>query len=189
MELVTAQQILNDNGFPAGPADGIYGARTRAALQHFQNATTHPLWNAGGYDDATINALNQLPQLSTNFTVNEVRSTGNGNCYIRSELLNALEDLRLILNRPIPIASGYRDAKRNALLPGSATNSLHLYGLAADITSLAVHVTLNEVRNMGIFSGIGWVRTSGFVRHIDLRHLTGRHTQTPWNPSIWSYRK
>ena len=189
MELIEAQQILNDNGFPAGPVDGEYGAKTRAGLQHFQNATTHPLWNAGGFDSDTIVALEWLPKLSANFTVNEVKSTGNGNCWVRSELLNALEDMRLIIGRPIVTASVYRDKKKNALLPGAARNSLHMYGLAADVQSLEVKTPWQEVKAMGIFSGLGWNRSTGFISHVDLRHLTGRNTETPWNPAVWSYRR
>ena len=40
-QILRAQQMLNDLGFDAGPADGIWGGKTSAALQSFyQNSTT-----------------------------------------------------------------------------------------------------------------------------------------------------
>jgi hypothetical protein len=44
-----------------------------------------------------------------------------------------LERLRLLLNAPITVTSGYRSPALNAATKGSAKNSAHTKGLAADI--------------------------------------------------------
>jgi peptidoglycan hydrolase-like protein with peptidoglycan-binding domain len=49
------QQALNDAGFNAGPADGIAGSRTRAAVSAFQKA--HGLPTTGEIDAALVQAL------------------------------------------------------------------------------------------------------------------------------------
>jgi hypothetical protein len=192
MELLEAQRVLNTNGFPCGTPDGVYGPKTRTALQHFQVATTAPLYTAGGFDSHTASALNWLPHLAPHFVVEEARSKGNGNCYVRSELLNALEDLRVNLARPIPVHSMYRDRAHNATV-GGTTRSLHMWGLACDLMSTRLQLTYDECRDLQIFSGIGRVKRDGvnpgeyWVRHVDLRHLTGFHASTPWKPQTWTY--
>lgn len=58
---------------------------------------------------------------------------------------NILEPLRLYLNTPLRINSGYRCKALNDILPGSAPNSNHLKGLAADITWNGFHLTCHQV--------------------------------------------
>lgn len=50
-----------------------------------------------------------------------------------TKLLNILEALRSYYGKPITITSGQRCRKYNSSLSGSASNSAHLYGRAADI--------------------------------------------------------
>ncbi|MBT8200505.1 MAG: hypothetical protein KJO36_08300 [Acidimicrobiia bacterium] len=191
MNLADAQAVLNTNGFPCD-VDGVYGPKTRVALQHFQNATTVDLHNAGGFDAHTQSALEWLPRLSDHFTVGEARSKGNGTCYVRSELINALEDMRSVIGTPLPVHSMYRDPAHNKAV-GGTTRSLHMFGLAADLPSATLQLTYDDVRGMGLFSGIGRVKRPGvaagqyWVRHVDVRHATGFHASTPWKPSTWTY--
>jgi len=49
------------------------------------------------------------------------------------KLLYKLFAMRIILDRPIYIVSGYRCPKHNATVPGAHENSQHIYGQAADI--------------------------------------------------------
>lgn len=54
-EATGVQGRLNNLGHPCGEADGIVGARTRAALRQFQSR--HGLKPTGAIDPATVNAL------------------------------------------------------------------------------------------------------------------------------------
>lgn len=53
--ITNVQLILNKNGFDAGPADGVLGDRTRAAIRAFQKANGLP--ETGEIDDALVRAL------------------------------------------------------------------------------------------------------------------------------------
>jgi len=75
-------------------------------------------------------------QVTTHFNTGEFDCKCNyKNCYetlIDSELLEALEKLRINLRLPIHINSGFRCKKHNKDIKGE-TNSKHLLGMAADI--------------------------------------------------------
>lgn len=180
------QAALNANGFPCGPADGVIGPRTRAAVFLFQQAANSEPWLAldGIPGPKTQAALGALPNLSAHFTVAELRSKGNGDCYVRRELLVNLENLRARLGVPIGIISAYRDPVHNAA-EGGAKNSMHLLGLAADTDPVA---TWQKVAGFRLFSGIG--DRAGMVAHVDDRHLSP-HNETPnatvANPARWTY--
>lgn len=47
---------------------------------------------------------------------------------------SVLEIVREIINQSIPVSSWYRSPQLNAIVPGHATNSAHMQGLAVDIT-------------------------------------------------------
>jgi len=188
MELKEAQEILNSHGFPTGKPDGKYDSYMREGLQHFQQATTRAIITAGGLGPREVAAIKYLPKLSPHFSVSEVRSKGNGNCYIRSTLLHGLESLRTIIGRPIVLVNGYRDPVENKRV-GGASRSLHMWGLAVDISSRVVNVPLAEMKALGLFSGIGVNRSTGLSSHLDMRHLTGYHKATPRNPSVWFYNR
>ena len=52
VEVRKLQRFLNDQGFNAGPVDGIFGSMTRGALVRFQVAAEIPTTGAWGRDDA-----------------------------------------------------------------------------------------------------------------------------------------
>lgn len=52
----SAQQQLNQDGYNAGPVDGVVGPQTRAALQKFQSSQNLP--QTGRLDQKTMAALN-----------------------------------------------------------------------------------------------------------------------------------
>jgi len=59
---------------------------------------------------------------------------GKGSIRIAAPLLDKLQALRIAMGRPMVVTSGYRSAGYNATLPGAASNSTHVQGLAADIS-------------------------------------------------------
>jgi uncharacterized protein YcbK (DUF882 family) len=88
-------------------------------------------------------------------------------------LCNALEVIRAELGGPVQVLSGYRSPKYNAKLAGSAKDSQHMYGRAADIRvkgvdSRALHDTIlrlyedGKIQIGGLGSYPGWV-------HVDIR--------------------
>ena len=104
------------------------------------------------------------------------------------ELLAGLERLRaLAYSSGLVVQSGYRCPAHNATV-GGASNSQHLYRSAADVAERA---TLDAVRGLRAFSGIGWQLVGGqqMVRHVDVRHATGVNTTagTTAAPSLWEY--
>lgn len=192
VDVKQAQDLLNKHGFPCGAIDGEIGPGTRSAVQRFQTAF------AGGREDLpllqpdgelgpkTMAALRQLPNLSPHFQVGELRSKGDGTCYVRRELLVALEVLRERYARPIVLRSGFRDPAHNKKV-GGATHSMHMYGYAADV---ALDWTWQRVAELSIFSGIGYRKSDRTVRHVDVRHLAPAN-QTPGarpdRPQTWEY--
>lgn len=82
--------------------------------------------------------------------------------------------------------SGYRDPIYNRKV-GGATNSQHLYGSGSDLQPVA---SVAAVRNLGVFSGIGYQERTGLVRHVDVRGQDGAPATTPGtpqHPTIWKY--
>jgi peptidoglycan hydrolase-like protein with peptidoglycan-binding domain len=62
-EIMRAQQALDQKGFDVGKADGIMGARTRQALDKFQQQ--QKLQQTGQLDQNTLSALGVSQQGST----------------------------------------------------------------------------------------------------------------------------
>jgi hypothetical protein len=187
MQVTDIQTRLNRWGFPCGKADGVLGPATKAAVVKFQYACNlGPHLTVDGVPgERTQAALANLPHLSENFVVDELRSHGDGTCYVRRELLVGLEKLRDALNMPIHIISAYRDPAHNARV-GGAELSMHKFGLAADIPGICGY---RKVAGLQIFSGIG--HRNGAISHVDMRHNAGSNNKTPQAspiiPVIWAY--
>jgi uncharacterized protein YcbK (DUF882 family) len=85
------------------------------------------------------------------------------------DILSVLQE-RWAYRRPLVIGSGYRTPRTNAAIEGAAPASLHLQGLAADITMRGVHpdelgaAVWMLSRRLG-FMGLGLY--TGFV-HVDI---------------------
>lgn len=114
-----------------------------------------------------------------NFQPHEFRcKDGSAYMVIQTELLDALQELRGKLKRPIHINSGFRTVKYNTKV-GGKPNSQHLLGKAADI--VVTGVTTSQLRDfvelIPAFAagGIGYYPKQGFV-HVDVR----RTAPTRW---------
>lgn len=194
MDISSVQTLLNANGFPCGAVDGAVGPLTAEAVRRFQVAFNYGgpaawLLVDGDPGPLTQAALARLPLLSEHFSTSELRSRGeaaDGDCWVRRELLHALEALRHALgDRPLPVLDAYRNPAHNAAV-GGAADSMHLWGYAADLPHPC---TVAQAQAVGVFSGIG--DKGGLVAHVDVRHLAGALNRTPGAtpqaPARWHY--
>lgn len=123
--------------------DGDAGTKTKAARKAIQKKAG--LEATGKYTKAYEKALKKLyakrdkSKLSKHFTKVEFKCHCGGkycNGYpktVSPKLIGILEKLRVGYKKPITITSGMRCRRYNASLVGSAYNSAHRYGKAADI--------------------------------------------------------
>lgn len=110
-------------------------------------------------------------QLSQNFRSEEFRcGCGCGLTYVTPRLVEFLQTLREIIDRPIRITSGIRCPKHNRAV-GGGRSSWHLVGRAADITvpGLTTEELLVAVKASRLFTGIGYYPKRQFV-HVDTRN-------------------
>jgi hypothetical protein len=208
METREIQQKLADLGFTPGAIDGVEGPATRTAAARFQLAC-----NLTGHQDlvvdavpgpktwAALNVAHASKRLSDHFSVAELRSKGDGSCWVHRDLLKALEALRSEVGKPLSIVSGWRDVNHNRRV-GGATSSQHTFGPSPELQSIRVrlarnavltagraadfnrgYITLEDARALQLFSGIGWRRDGRqWVTHVDVRT-----SAQPSNPSVWQY--
>lgn len=166
-------------GYALGPAlvvDGRNGPKTREALRASLRQHT-----AG------------RPTASASFSFAEFacrcagREPGCLRVRVHRALLLDLEQYRRAVGGPVRIVSGYRCPRRNRQV-GGASNSQHLYGAAADVD---YRLAYRAVARLRAFSGIGKSKSSGKVRHVDVRHVAGHNTTagTPDRPTMWDYAR
>lgn len=187
MDTREVQQHLSDFGWPIS-VDGSFGDMTHRAVQAFQKGFGYYDLLIDGYaGPATWNALTLCRErggrVDDFFFWNEFKSNGDGWINVHRELIRGLHRYRLMFG-PTSIVSAYRDVAYNRKI-GSVPNSQHVYGNAADIKAIA---SLASVRNLRVFSGIGYDRSTGRVRHVDVRHVGPNTTGASVdNPTIWRY--
>lgn len=110
-------------------------------------------------------------QMTAHFNSSEFMSKkgSNANFKISWDLVGRLEDFRTLHlgGRGVTITSGYRSAAYNATIKGSARNSYHVLGMAADIvvSGLSASSVYTRADASGLFGGIG--RYSNFT-HVDV---------------------
>jgi hypothetical protein len=180
------QEALRKLGWPI-KADGSFGEHTFRAVKNFQRGFA--FWDLiadGAAGERTQRALKYSVLhgglCSPHFAYREFKSPGNGWIKVDRELARGLEEYRDEVGNPVIVTSGYRDPKYNASI-GSPYNSQHVYGNAADVDPT---LKLGEVKRLKRFSGIGVVKSSGKVIHMDVRHR-GPNTSggTIHNPTVW----
>ena len=125
--------------------DGIVGAKTIAAIKAKQKAWGLTQDGIAGTKfwakaNGTSSTSASTSSGSSHFKLSEFKCGCRGrycNGYpagnMSTKLLNILEGLRSYYGKPITITSGQRCSRYNASLSGSASNSAHKYGKAADI--------------------------------------------------------
>jgi peptidoglycan hydrolase-like protein with peptidoglycan-binding domain len=194
------QATLGRLGFPSGPADGVVGPATRTAVARFQLAYAwRPIGVDGLYGPQTLGAMAQVEQtgrLSPSFSISELRSKGDGSCYVHRDLLSALERLRTAVGKPLPVVSGWRDVAHNRRV-GGAASSQHTFGRAPELDAIASrldgtprtagraadiprnYIRLEDCIRLSLFSGLG--HRNGWVTHVDIR------PGSTVAPTVWVY--
>ena len=181
-ELVKALQTrLNEQGYGAGNADGIFGSNTEQAVKALQSAAG--IATDGKVGKSTWTALLEgkaagVPA-SAHFKLSEFKckdGTAVPEKYYENcqRLMNKLEEVRTACgNRPITINSGYRTPSYNKKVDG-APKSQHLYAAAADIrvagmSAAEVYKICDKI--IGDQGGVG--KYSNFT-HLDVRKYRAR---------------
>ena len=105
-------------------------------------------------------------QINKNFSLKEFECPCCHCVMLDPKLLDLLIKLRLSINRPIYINSGYRCKKENDNV-GGTKYSYHTYGMAADVTvkDMFMPDLAKYAENIGFF-GIGLYNT---FLHLDIR--------------------
>jgi hypothetical protein len=167
---VELQRSLRLLGWPIR-VDGNIGEQTATAVRDFQRGFAFStLVAGGGVGPRTLEALRVAirrgGRCSQHFTFRSFRSPGDGWIKLDRALVRGLETYRAELAAPVAVLSGHRDVDWNAA-HGGLPDSQHLLGTAADVEPA---LTVDAVRALRVFSGIGYDAESGLVHHVDVRH-------------------
>lgn len=120
-------------------------------------------------------------QIAKNFFRHEFECPcGCGSDDVDMRLVEALQQLRDRLGKPIVVNSGIRCEKHNAKIPNSSKNSQHVLGKAADIRCKGYksEQIASEAEEIAEFANGGLGLYDTFV-HVDVRNGRAR----------WDYRK
>ena len=113
-------------------------------------------------------------RISKKFLLREFQcKDGSHQVAIKAELIDKLQMLRDLVEKPIVVTSGYRNQSHNAAVGGSP-NSRHLIGEAADIQIPGLHP--DEVAQMAAEIGFNGIGIYSSFTHVDVRSQPAR-----WN--------
>ena len=196
-----AQELLRRIGWPI-QVDGNLGPRTREAVADFKRGfnlygrsdkdNIKPFRTVDGkIGPVTLERLRWSAKhggrCSRHFTYRECRSKGNGWIKVDRELLRGMEKYRDRVGHAVNLGtfSVYRDPAHNVNV-GGASSSQHLYGNGVDLTP---ELSVEQVKALKAFSGIGIQRANGKVRHVDVRHRGPNNTTggSVARPTQWFY--
>ena len=161
------QHLLGYLGYYLGAVDGIWGEKSRKAAEKFQRAyglePDDQLEETSQKRLLEVIAKGIVPedtkdfwQEITWFSREEFRcSCGGRGCggfpvEPAERLARNAQMVRQYFGKPVCVSSGVRCALRNAELPGSAENSIHMRGKAMDFTvrGIAAERVLAYVRTL-----------------------------------------
>lgn len=122
------------------------------------------------------------------FKEQEFACRHTGRVDMREEFILALDELRLVYDKPIAISSGYRHMS-HPIEARKSRPGTHAYGVAADIKVAYgdAHEILRLAFAQGTFTGIGVQQkggVSGRFIHLDMGHLLDSPSV---RPTVWSY--
>ena len=157
MTLKQKQALLAYLGYYDGPLDGLWGEKSQRATIDFQRAYMDQTEVDGIFGAATekrireVVASGEQPVVAENATTTSADWWKDIRYFTRSEfrcpcgkcggfpvepdekMVRTVDAIRAKLGKPITINSGVRCQEHNDELPGSAKNSYHLKGMAADL--------------------------------------------------------
>lgn len=179
MTMTQKQALLAYLGYYRGPLDGIWGEQSQRATIDFQRAYMEQTEVDGVFGAATekrileVIATGEEPK-SVNvdtadwwqdikyFTREEFRcpcgKCGGLPVEPDEKMVRTVDAIRAKLGKPITINSGVRCQSHNDELPGSAKNSNHIKGMAADLhcnTATPAELKAAAEAVMGKTGGIG----------------------------------
>jgi hypothetical protein len=184
---IELQRALRLLGWPIR-VDGVAGEQTTSAVRNFQRGYAFATLVAGGgvgprTAAALQTSIRRGGRCSQHFTFRSFRSPGDGWIKLDRALARALEAYRAALGEPVQILSGHRDVEWNTA-QGGLPDSQHLLGTAADVEPA---MTLDDVRALRVFSGIGYDPDTGFVHHVDVRHCDpAAGGASVARPAVWA---
>ena len=120
--------------------------------------------------------LKKVVNTCPNFKVNEFAcSDGSDPVFISPDLVKVLQKIRDHFGAPVTINSGWRSPIKNKAV-GGASQSQHLYGLAADITVKGV-----APKDVYAYAETLLPNTGGIGLYPTFTHVDVRKTKSRWN--------
>ena len=114
-----------------------------------------------------MNKINYI-KITRFFSLYEFECPCCNRVMLSPDLLTRLNHLRIIINKPIYINSGYRCKEENQRV-GGVPGSYHLLGMAVDIHVKDILLSDLLIYAQGIeFNGIGFYEKKNFL-HLDIR--------------------
>lgn len=123
-------------------------------------------------------------KLSPNFRAREFDCHGSGCCRetkVDEQLVMYLQKIRDHFGKPMYIDSGYRCPTHNARVPGAASKSKHMDGIAADIV-------ISGVDPLEIARYAESIGVKGIGHYDDFVHIDTRTTKSFWYSHSQEYR-
>ncbi len=165
--------------------DGLVGPKTSAALALSERRRRSGLGTASAHFSFSEFACHCGGRFAACRRIAGEGKLGNGR-HVGRVLLQDLEATRAkFYPHGMSIVSGYRCDGHNSAV-GGATSSQHRWGAAADIAPVA---STNAIKATHRFAGIGFQGSSGKVRHVDRRDVSGVNPThgTRTAPTVWRY--